>query len=251
MSFTHKSLAELLQKYNYDVRVGDIIAGIIFSQEKQGYLVDIGTPTAAYLPKEEISITIKRQEDLQINLDQEFFIFAQDRYNKNIILSTKRLLYIRSWARIKQLNKEEIIIKAQVTGINKGGLLVELENIQGFIPKSHLCYITKTDILLNTNIECKCLIANEQSNQLILSNRAAILEKYLSKLKVGTIIDSKVMAIKSYGAFVNIYNIPALLHISEIEINKVNNFFVGQIISVQIIHVDIKQGRLSVSRRYF
>jgi small subunit ribosomal protein S1 len=250
MSFTHKDLAELLKKYNYEIKIGDVIAGIIFSKEKQGYLVDIGTPVAAYLPKEEISIFIQKQTEVEVNLAQEFFIFAQDLQKNNIILSTKRLLYMRSWTRIRQLNIEDIIIQAKVTGINKGGLLVELENIQGFIPQSHLCYITKTDTLLNTIITCKCLIANEQSNQLILSNRAAILEQYLSKLKVGTIVESKVMALKSYGAFVSIYNIPALLHISEIEINKINNFVIGQIITVQIIHIDIKQGRLSVSRRY-
>ena len=250
MSFTHKNLAELLKKYNYNIQVGDVITGIIFSKEKQGYLVDIGTPIAAYLPKEEISIFIQKQTDIEVNLAQEFFILAQDLQKNTIILSTKRLLYIRSWTRIRQLNTEDIVIQAKITGINKGGLLVELENIQGFIPKSHLCYITKVDTLLNTTIMCKCLIANEQSNQLILSNRAAVLEKYLHKLKVGTIVDSTVIALKSYGAFVSIYNIPALLHISEIEINKINNFVIGQIIAVQIIHIDIKQGRLSVSRRY-
>ena len=243
MSFTHKNLAELLKKYNYNIQVGDVITGIIFSKEKQGYLVDIGTPIAAYLPKEEISIFIQKQTDIEVNL-------AQDLQKNTIILSTKRLLYIRSWTRIRQLNTEDIVIQAKITGINKGGLLVELENIQGFIPKSHLCYITKVDTLLNTTIMCKCLIANEQSNQLILSNRAAVLEKYLHKLKVGTIVDSTVIALKSYGAFVSIYNIPALLHISEIEVNKTNNFIIGQIIAVQIIHIDIKQGRLSVSRRY-
>jgi small subunit ribosomal protein S1 len=251
MSFTHKNLAALLKQYNYNIQVGDVITGIIFSKEKQGYLVDIGTPIAAYLPKEEISIFIQKQTDIEINLAQEFFILAQDLPKDTIILSTKRLLYIRSWTRIRQLNTEDIVIQAKITGINKGGLLVELENIQGFIPKSHLCYITKIDTLLNTTIMCKCLIANEQSNQLILSNRAAVLEKYLYKLKVGTIVDSTVIALKSYGAFVSIYKIPALLHISEIEVNKTNNFFIGQVIAVQIIHIDIKQGRLSVSRRYF
>nr|UEQ12200.1 ribosomal protein S1 [Batrachospermum sp.] len=253
MAFTHNNFAELLTKYNYNIQVGDIIAGIIFSEEKQGYLVDIGISTAAYLPKEEISIRIKKQESLEINLAQEFFILAQNIQTNNIIVSTKRLLYIRGWARIRQLSKEDIIVQAKVTGINKGGLLVELENIQGFIPKSHLCYITNIDKILNSTISCKCLIAEEQSNKLILSNRAAILEQYISKLKVGTILTSKIVEIKSYGAFVSIYNIPALLHISETEteIDKTNNFFIGQTIPVQIIHVDVQQGRLSVSRRCF
>nr|QHO64084.1 ribosomal protein S1 [Lympha mucosa] len=251
MAFTHNNFAELLTKYHYNIKVGDIITGIIFSEEKQGYLVDIGISTAAYLPKEEISTRIKKQENLEINLTQEFFILAQDVQKNNIIISIKRLLYIRGWARIRQLSKEDIILRANVTAINKGGLLVELENIQGFIPKSHLCYIINTKEILNTTISCKCLITEEQSNQLILSNRAAILEQYISKLKVGTILNSKIMEIKSYGAFVSIYNIPALLHISEIEIDQVKNFFIGQIIPVQIIHIDIKQGRLSVSRKYF
>ena len=120
MSFTHKNLAELLKKYNYNIQVGDVITGIIFSKEKQGYLVDIGTPIAAYLPKEEISIFIQKQTDIEVNLAQEFFILAQDLQKNTIILSTKRLLYIRSWTRIRQLNTEDTVIQAKITGINKG-----------------------------------------------------------------------------------------------------------------------------------
>nr|YP_009297845.1 ribosomal protein S1 [Kumanoa americana]AOM67579.1 ribosomal protein S1 [Kumanoa americana] len=253
MSFTHKNFARILTKYNYDIKEGDIIAGTIFSKEKKGYLVDIGNPTVAFLPLEEVSFSFSKIKNIETNLTQEFFIFAYSIHTKTIIVSIKRLVYIRSWERIKQLYKENTIIYTRIIGQNKGGLLIELENIQGFIPKSHLCYMINRNNVTNLDIPCKFLIANEQSNQLVLSNRAAILEYYISNLKIGTIFNSTIIAIKPYGIFVNIYNIPALLHISEAAIPNINDltnqFFLGQTINVKIIHVDTKQGRLSVSRR--
>nr|UEQ12008.1 ribosomal protein S1 [Kumanoa mahlacensis] len=253
MSFTHKNFATILTKYKYDIQEGDVIAGTIFSKEKKGYLVDIGNAIAAFLPLEEVSFSFSKIENIKTNLTQEFFIFAYSIQTKTIIISVKRLIYIRSWERIKQLYKENAIIHTKMIGQNKGGLLIELENIQGFIPKSHLCYGININSIINLDIPCKFLIANEQSNQLILSNRAAMLEYYMSELKIGTIFNGTITAIKPYGVFLNIYNIPALLHISETAINNItdftNQFSIGQRINVKIIHVDTKQGRLSVSRR--
>jgi small subunit ribosomal protein S1 len=253
MQFTHKNFASLLNKYKYDIKKGDIIAGTIFSKEKQGYLVDIGAEKAAYLPEEEILFSCQKKYYIEIQLTQEFFILAKS-IKTNIILSIKRLLYIRSWERIKQLKQEDLIISAQVKGINKGGILIEIENIQGFIPKSHLCYVININNIINEQIVCKFLIANQPSNQLILSNRSAILEQNISIIKLGAIFDTKITEIQPYGAFVNIYNIPALLHVSEMNMQNIhdfmNNFQIGQNIAVKIIHIDIKQGRLSVSRKY-
>jgi small subunit ribosomal protein S1 len=253
MYFTHENFAKVLNIYNYHLHIGDIVAGTIFNKEKDGYLIDIGANHAAYLPLGEVSLNGKSQEILQINDILELFILDYNEESRQLILSLRRLAYIKAWTRIKQLKTEDIIVQVPASGINKGGVLIEIEDIQGFIPNSHLSYFVQLNNLCDHFILCKLLIAEEQSNKLILSNRCAVLEKIIQNLQIGKTYDSTITKIKTYGIFVNIYNIPALLHVSEIGINYVTDlnelFTVGENLKVQIIHIDIKQGRLSVSRR--
>nr|YP_010988219.1 ribosomal protein S1 [Rhodochorton tenue]WOK79415.1 ribosomal protein S1 [Rhodochorton tenue] len=251
MCFTHKNFAKVLNQYHYHFNTGDIIAGTIFSKEENGYLVDIGASNAAYLPNEEIQIIANSSYELGSYKTQEFFILATNPYSKQLILSLRRLKYIRSWDRIKQIKHEDIILDVAVKSLNKGGIIVEIENIKGFIPNSHLAYMIRKETLVNKRLVCKLLIANEQFNQLVLSNRCAVLENMMDYIKIGLKITAPVTEIKSYGVFFNINNIPALLHISEIPEQYLNNiskaFQLGTKWMVQIIHIDIKQGRLSVS----
>nr|YP_009313391.1 Ribosomal protein S1 [Dichotomaria marginata]SCW21645.1 Ribosomal protein S1 [Dichotomaria marginata] len=253
MFFTEKKFTKVLDKYNYNFKTNDIIAGTIFSQEHEGYLVDIGNNKAAYLPKAEILLSNKNDPNINIHDTREFFILVNDIETNQLILSLKRLKYIRAWDRIKQMKEEDIIVKAYVKGVNKGGILIEIEDIQGFIPNSHICYGKSKNQLYNTFISCKFLIANEYNNQLVLSNRCAVITNIIDKynLKVGSIIISKIIKLTDFGIFFNIYNIPALMHKSEISSyynNNTDNIFeVGKELPIQIRHLDIKQGRISIS----
>jgi small subunit ribosomal protein S1 len=251
MCFTHKNFAKVLNQYHYHFNTGDIIAGTIFSKEKYGYLVDIGAKNAAYLPNEEIQVVNKLSSEIGSNNTQEFFILASNHESKQLIISLKRIKYIRSWDRIKQIKNEDMILPVEVKSINKGGAIIEMENIRGFIPNSHLAYMASKDSLINTKILCKLLIANEQCNQLVLSNRCAILENMIDQIKIGLKIKAPITAIKPYGIFFNIYQIPALMHVSEIRKTSFYNlhkvFKIGEEWTIQIMHIDIKQGRLSVS----
>ena len=251
--FTHKNFAGVLQKYRYQLSVGDITAGTIFSQEKKGFLVDIGESTVAYLPKDEVSINKYKVTTPITNNSREFFITAYNRKAKQLIVSIKRLEYIRGWQRIKQIKNEDITINLQIHSINKGGLLTTLEGIQGFIPNSHIANIKCKQLLLNQKIKCKLLLINEKTNTMIFSHKRAILINLLSVIYVGKITTGQIIKIADYGVFIDIYGFLALLHVSEIGDENLNNiklFHTGNFISVQIIHIDTQQGRLSVSRRH-
>ncbi len=251
MCFTHKNFAKVLHQYQYCFNTGDIIAGTIFSEEKKGYLVDIGDNNAAYLPHEEISMSISNQSRIEHYKTQEFFILASNPESKQLILSLRRLNYIRSWSRLKQIQQKDIIIEVEVKGLNKGGIIVEVENLRGFIPNSHLAYIADKEQLIHQKLNCKLLLANEQFNQLVLSNRCAVLENIRDSLKIGQRVTGTITQIKSYGVFFNVKNVPALLHISEIPEQYIKNisynFKVNNTKVIRIIHIDIKQGRLSIS----
>nr|YP_009295236.1 30S ribosomal protein S1 [Dasya binghamiae]AOH77248.1 30S ribosomal protein S1 [Dasya binghamiae] len=250
------SFADILKKYKYNLNPGDIVAGTIIHQEYKGFLVNIGDNISGYLPQEEIGIQFinnKKTKNLLLNITRDFFLIKHNTNIQQYILSIKRLEYIRSWKRIKQIQLENIIFNLNINYINKGGLITYLEGIQGFIPKSHLSINQNLSKLYNNKIKCKILIIDEQKNQLILSQKSALLQSSMHKFRIGELIYGLIVKIKNYGIFINIYGIIALLHISEIGSTYIKDlntiFYVGKLIKIKIIHIDLKQGRLSVSKR--
>lgn len=252
----HNSFANILQKYRYNISNGDIIAGTIVHRESFGFLVNIGTQIAGYLPQEEIKIKLTTNDnnnDLYlINTTREFFLMAKNTSNKQPILSIKRLDYIRAWKRIKQMYTEDIMINLKIEYFNKGGIITYLENIQGFIPKSQI--EIKIEKFTKTKyIHCKILNINEQRNQLILSNKSAVFLLCRHKFKLGELSYGRVIVIRPYGLFLNIYGIKALLHKSEMKLNQKthieSNFKIGELVKIKIIHINNKRGQLSVSQR--
>nr|YP_010902568.1 ribosomal protein S1 [Hypnea nidifica]WCH54423.1 ribosomal protein S1 [Hypnea nidifica] len=257
-NFTENNFAFVLNAYKYNINLGDIVAGTIFNIEKRGFLVDIGLSIACYLPYEEISLNYKKTKNIHYsysinNATREFFILAFNKKNNQLILSIKRLEYIRAWKRIKQIENEDIILNLKICYQNRGGIITILEGIQGFIPNSHLEPIENKILQQKKYIPCKLLLADEKSNKLILSYKKALLSLVSKKLKIGNIVNGKIIKIENYGIFLEIYNILSLLHISEIEksnITKIDTLFkIGDMIKVKILHIDMQQGRISVSTR--
>nr|YP_009294755.1 ribosomal protein S1 [Gracilariopsis chorda]AOM67015.1 ribosomal protein S1 [Gracilariopsis chorda] len=256
--FSEKDFGAILNKYDYSLHPGDIVAGTIFHKESRGFLVDIGSHVAGYLPIDEIllnSFNKYNQYTLEnfVNNTREFFILAYDKHKQQLLLSVKRLDYIRAWKRIKQLESEDIILHLPVSNVNKGGILTNLEGLQSFIPKSHLISFSYDQGFIKNNIQCKLLFSDEKTNKLILSHKLAMLSVYSNLLKIGSTVYGQITQIKKYGIFISIYGIPALLHISEIGYTHIDNinyiFQVGKKIKVKIIHIDMQQGRIYVSKR--
>nr|YP_009732048.1 30S ribosomal protein S1 [Gracilaria edulis]QHS70500.1 30S ribosomal protein S1 [Gracilaria edulis]UAD85679.1 ribosomal protein S1 [Gracilaria edulis] len=256
VSFSEKDFGSILLQYSYNLNSGDIIAGTIFHRESKGFLVDVGVDIAGYLPIEEVFLIDNSDEQKLtklVNNTREFFILAYEKDEKKLLLSVKRLDYIRAWKRIKQLESEDIIFNLPIINMNKGGILTSLEGLQTFIPRSHLIRFTYYQFTEKYDLPCKFLLADEKNNKIIVSHKLALLCLYSNILKVGAIFYGQIKQIKKYGVFIEIYGIPALLHISEISyeyIKNINHIFqIGNKIKVRIIHIDIRQARLSVSRK--
>nr|YP_009394016.1 ribosomal protein S1 [Polysiphonia sertularioides]ARW62578.1 ribosomal protein S1 [Polysiphonia sertularioides] len=245
--------AEILNKYKYTIHEGDIVAGTIIQHEKKGFLVAIGTNVSGYLPKEEVKIHSQNKNQyslLLLTMTRDFFLVTQNTYNKQYILSIKRLDYIRAWKRIKQLYLEDIVYYLTIKRLNKGGIITYLEGIQGFIPKSHISNKNKK-LRRHEMIKCKLINSHENKNHLILSNKSARLTALKNKFKLGQIIYGEVVMKKNYGIFININNIRTLLHISETnsEVNSKKILHLGEFIKLKIIYINTQEGLVSLSTR--
>jgi small subunit ribosomal protein S1 len=255
VGFTHEEFAALLEQYDYHFNPGDVVPGTVFSMEPKGALIDIGAKTAAYIPLQEMSINRvdNPNEVLQAEETREFFILTDENEDGQLTLSIRRIEYMRAWERVRQLKAEDATVYANVFATNRGGALVRVEGLRGFIPGSHISVKDPKDDLVGKDLPMKFLEVDEERNRLVLSHRRALVETKMNGLEVGQVVIGSVRGIKPYGAFIDIGGVSGLLHISEISHDHIDTphsvFDVNDEIKVMIIDLDAEKGRISLSSK--
>ncbi|ELR97919.1 30S ribosomal protein S1, partial [Gloeocapsa sp. PCC 73106] len=255
INFTHEDFAALLDKYDYHFSPGDIVPGTVFTMEQKGALIDIGAKTAAFIPIQEMSIN--RVDDplevLQAEETREFFILSDENEDGQLTLSLRRIEYMRAWERVRQLQTEDATVRSLVFATNRGGALVRIEGLRGFIPGSHISTRQAKEDLVGQELPLKFLEVDEERNRLVLSHRRALVEKKMNRLEVGEVVIGTVRGIKPYGAFIDIGGVSGLLHISEISHEHIETphtvFNVNDELKVMIIDLDAERGRISLSTK--
>lgn len=255
IGFTLEDFAALLDRYDYHFSPGDVVAGTVFSVEPKGALIDIGAKTAAYIPIQEMSIN--RVDDplevLEPNETREFFILTDENEDGQLTLSIRRIEYMRAWERVRQLQQEDATVRSNVFATNRGGALVRIEGLRGFIPGSHISAREAKEDLVGQDLPLKFLEVDEERNRLVLSHRRALVERKMSGLEVGQVVRGYVRGIKPYGAFIDIGGVSGLLHISEISHEHIDTphsvFGVNDELKVMIIDLDAERGRISLSTK--
>ena len=173
-------------------------------------------------------------------------------------LSLKRIAYAQAWAQLNDAKNVGDTILAKVVSIVKGGVLVDVADLKGFIPSSQLRTGTPFEGLVDTKIEVKVLEADPKKNKLILSQRLAVAEQrnqvvddVISKLEEDMVVKGNVVRITDFGAFVDINGIDGLLPISEISWQRIKHpsdvLALGDSIEVKIIKIDQELKRISLS----
>jgi small subunit ribosomal protein S1 len=255
VGFTHEDFAALLDQYDYHFNPGDTVAGTVFSIEPRGALIDIGAKTAAYIPIQEMSINRidSPEEVLNSNETREFFILADENEDGQLTLSIRRIEYMRAWERVRQLQTEDATVRSAVFATNRGGALVRIEGLRGFIPGSHISTRAAKEELIGEELPLKFLEVDEERNRLVLSHRRALVERKMNRLEVGEVVIGAVRGIKPYGAFIDIGGVSGLLHISEISHDHIDTphsvFNVNDEVKVMIIDLDAERGRISLSTK--
>ena len=255
IGFTHDDFAALLDRYDYNFNPGDTVAGTVFSMEPRGALIDIGAKTAAYIPIQEMSINRVDSPDevLRQNETREFFILTDENEDGQLTLSIRRIEYMRAWERVRQLQAEDATVRSGVFATNRGGALVRIEGLRGFIPGSHISTRQPKEDLVAQELPLKFLEVDEERNRLVLSHRRALVERKMSGLKVGEVVVGYVRGIKPYGTFIDIGGVSGLLHISEISHDHIDTphsvFNINDELKVMIIDLDAERGRISLSTK--
>ena len=236
--------------------VADIVEGTVIKKEQDGYLVSVkGAKMEAFLSNRELSSDI---EELEIGDTREFYVLKEENNEDAMQLSLKRIAFAQAWAQLNDAKIQGDTILAKVVSTVKGGVLVDIADLKGFIPSSQLRTGTPFDGLIDQKIEVKVLEADPKKNKLILSQRQAVAEQrdqvvdnVLSSLEEGQVVKGNVVRITDFGAFVDINGIDGLLPISEISWQRIKHpsdvITLGDTIEVKIIKIDHELKRISLS----
>ncbi len=235
--------------------IADIVEGTVIKKESEGWLISVkGAKMEAYLPNKELP----EGEELEIGDIREFYVTKEENNEDSMQLSLKRIAYAQAWAQLNDAKIQGDTILAKVEKIVKGGVLVDIADLKGFIPSSQLRTGTPFEGLVDTKIEVKVLEADPKKNKLILSQRQAVAEQrdqvvdnVLSTLEEGQVVSGNVVRITDFGAFVDINGIDGLLPISEISWQRIKHpsdvLTLGDTIEVKIIKIDHELKRISLS----
>jgi len=258
-NFSDSEFESLLNKYDYNFKKGDLVKGIVWSYDSEGVIVDIGSKTSAIVPTREAKVDFSEpvEKVLEKGKEYEFLIIKEEDEDGRFVLSRKKVDLAYNWKELEKIKEADEVILGTVVSCVKGGVLVDILGIRGFVPSSHL-RSKESEIKVDDKIELKILTLDSQQNNFILSNKKVFSENaedakktVFSQIEVGQIVKGDVVRIADFGAFIDIGGVDGLLPLSQISWRWVDHpgdiLKVGNKIDVEVIGVDHDKHRVSLS----
>ena len=245
------------------VSEGQIIQGTVVHIDREGVLVDVGLKSEGLIPPDHISNrpSTPTEDVIQVGDRVDVYVLDSENQDGNLILSKKRADYEKSWQRIIQANKDDLVISAVVTDRVKGGLVVDV-GIRGFVPASHVGSgkVRNLERYIGQTIMLKAIEVDRERKRVVLSNKAAEEEERakrkqetLATLDEGQVRAGIVRRVTDYGAFVDIGGIDGLLHVSEMSWTRIKHpndvVHVGDEIQVMVLKVSEDRKKISLGLR--
>jgi len=245
-----------------NLAVGEVVAGKVTSIKKNEVWIDLGAQGVGVVMRREIGYGQKLEEGQDITVS----VIDPEMDEGHALLSMKRAVKDRGWDELQRVHEANDIVEIVPYDANRGGLLVEMEGIRGFLPVSQLAaghyprvsgadkdeILQKLHALTNKPLRVRVLDVSRKDNKLIFSEKEAVkddMQARFSELKVGDEVEGVVTGVIDFGAFVNVDGIEGLVHISEISWERVDNprnyVKVGEELKAKIIAID--KDRLSLS----
>ncbi len=273
---TTNPMASLLDsEYAYKTpQHGDILQGVIMQVSPGEILVDVGSKSEGIISGRELErMDPEVRQSLSVGQDVLAYVVRPEDQDGNIVLSLTRAQMETDWRKAEELYAAEEIFEAQVAGHNKGGLIVRIGRVRGFVPSSQLVSVRRRRSeegeeedgddseqakLVGKTLRFKIIELDRRRNRLILSERAAAREwrreqkeKLLSELQENEVRTGVVSSLCDFGAFVDLGGADGLIHLSELSWGRVAHprevLNVGDEVQVYVLHIDRERRRIALS----
>jgi small subunit ribosomal protein S1 len=271
----NQTMESLLQEQDLNVDLpqsGEIRTGVIASISPSQILVSIGAKSEGVVSGRELEqLTAEEREALKVGQEVPVFVLNPEDANGNVVLSLKRAQEQISWDNVEKLVSSDEVVDSKVMGFNKGGLIVGVEGLRGFVPSSQISAMRRSQStgdtpeqrwqkMIGQPITVRVIEVDRERRRLILSERAAstesrqsIKERVIEELEEGKVYTGRVTSLANFGAFININGADGLVHLSELSWEHIDHprevLEVGQEVKVKVINVDKDKKRIGLSVR--
>ena len=250
-----------------EVKVGDVVKGEVLAiDDNRQVIVGIeGAGVEGVIPLREL--TTDRDADVNdlVKVGDVLDLvvvstIGSDKEGGSYLLSKRRLEARRAWEEIASKHSVDDIVEAPVTQAVKGGLVVDVEGVRGFVPASMIenRFVQDLNQYKGQTIRAKIIEINAADSRLILSRRevlneerSAALARIFDELSVGDVIEGKVARMTNFGAFIDLGGVDGLVHVSEISHERVSQpsdvLSVGEEVKVKVLGLDPERERISLS----
>ena len=275
-----QDMQQLLEEMDFKIlRRGEVVEGSIMRVDSDGIFLDIGHKEEGFVPMGEMK-TINREELAKLAEGDSLIAFVMRPDSQDgPILSVDRARGEEGWREIQKFMEQDQPVEGVIVGFNRGGCILEVANVQGFVPMSQLITISRDvfkqdssesgeprsddsigkDLVGNT-LTVKVLEVNRSRNRAIFSERSALQEQrdeqkavLIEKLEEGEVRKGVVTGISNFGAFVDLGGADGLIHISEMSWSMVESpedlVKVGEELDVYVLRIDRETMKIALSLR--
>ena len=270
---SEQELAQLLDEYlpQKELHRGQIVRGTVVRVSDDAIVVDVGAKCEGIVSGQEMArLGSDVKSSLKPGVTVTVCIVNPDDPCGEIVLSLRRAQQRVDWQRAQELCDSRQEIETEVVAANRGGLIVQLGQLRGFIPASQIaparniprisdanCQAT-LEQLVGQKLRVLVIEADLEQNRLIMSEKAAqprpsdkARAECLASVCAGQVREGKVSNLTDFGAFVDVGGVDGLVHLSEISWKRVRHprdvLHVGQEVKVMVLSVDRERERIALS----
>ncbi len=249
------------------VSAGDLIEGIVVRKDKEQLVLDIGTKQQAVVPINDL-VRLPRDflDSLRLGERLPVVVVRPEWREGEVLASAYQARAVADWQRAESLLQSGEIVELRVVGSNKGGVLLEFGQLQGFVPRSHMVGLAGREDaaretlsqMVGTTMPVRVIEVNRRRRRLIMSHRQAARQwradrkrVLMAELQEGTVRRGRVSSVADFGAFVDLGGADGLIHHSELTYERGRHprdvVHVGQEVDVYVLSVDRERGRIGLS----
>ncbi|NMC53447.1 MAG: S1 RNA-binding domain-containing protein [Chloroflexi bacterium] len=275
MPENENNMADLLEQEGLDIdfpKSGDIRDGVIASISQGQILVSVGTKSEGVISGREFDqIPEEDLKEMKVGQEIKVYVITPEDSQGTLVLSYNRAQEAVSWDKAEALMESKASFNSKIIGYNKGGLIVPMGGLRGFVPASQVSLSRRAEVsgdtpedrfgaMVGSKIDVCVIEVDRERRRLILSERAAstetresLKERVIEELQEGETRVGRVTSLADFGAFVNISGADGLVHLSEISWDRINHpsevLEVGQEVKVKVISIDRDKKRIGLSIR--
>ena len=238
-----------------DFKVDTIVSGTIVEKRQDGALVDIGLKAEGFIPYTEF----KNWDEINVNDQIDVYLEELENEQNQPGISLQKASFIQTWKKITSDFGEGSVIRGKMKKKVKGGILIDLDGVEAFLPGSQIDIgpVKNIDELIDQEYDFKILKINQERHNIVVSRRELLEEsrkdmraQFLKEMKVGELRKGKVKNITDFGAFIDLGGVDGLLHITDMSWGRITNpkemLEVGQEIEVMVLDIDFAKERVSL-----